>query len=430
MTYLQLAKTSFFLWKPFAWLLGWIMTGVYWFADLLTNHQTVALTIILTTFVVRALMTPLTLKQQRSTRKQQRLQPQVQAIQKKYANKQDPESQQQMQREIQEFYSANNFSPAAGCLPLLVQMPILFGLYEVLRNIPFYVTQVGQVFNELAGTVMGVKGYEGVINSDAFSAVIKAVQVTNKKITFDATTLESVKDFLYRLGNQWEAFLNTDVMAPLKSSEAFQTLFATQDSINSVGWGVLRFNLMEAPGWKGWGIVIPLLAGGLTLLQTLLSQYTTKKRQKAINPNAPEDESQKSTKLLMYLSPVMIFVFAINLPVGLALYWIASSVFGILSQLICDKIIDREEYKEVLRKKEEYAERALIARTAKVENDNRLAARVNKSSMAGDKYAAIRQQQREQAEQKAREKQQQADELAKNVQEQVDKENAAWAEEE
>lgn len=430
MTYLQLAKTSFFLWKPFAWLLGWIMTGVYWFADLLTNHQTVALTIILTTFVVRALMTPLTLKQQRSTRKQQRLQPQVQAIQKKYANKQDPESQQRMQREIQEFYSANNYSPAAGCLPLLVQMPILFGLYEVLRNIPFYVTQVGQVFNDLAGTVMGVKGYEGVINSETFKSVVTAVQATNKKIPFDATALESVKDFLYRLGNQWEAFLSTDVMAPLKSSETFQTLFATQDSINSVGWGVLRFNLMEAPGWKGWGIIIPLLAGGLTLLQTLLSQYTTKKRQKAINPNAPEDESQKSTKLLMYLSPVMIFVFAINLPVGLALYWIASSVFGILSQLICDKIIDREEYKEVIRKKEEYAERALIARTAKVENDNRLAARVNKSSMAGDKYAAIRQQQREQAEQKAREEQQQADELAKNVQEQVEKENAAWAEEE
>ena len=87
------------------------------------------LSIILFTVFVKVLLLPLTIKQTKSTKAMQDIQPKLQEIQEKYKNK--PEKQQQ---EIMNLYKEAKVNPVAGCLPLLIQMPILFGLYNVLRN--------------------------------------------------------------------------------------------------------------------------------------------------------------------------------------------------------------------------------------------------------------------------------------------------------
>lgn len=91
--------------------------------------QNYGLSIILFTVFVKVLLLPLTIKQTKSTKAMQDIQPKLQEIQEKYKNK--PEKQQQ---EIMNLYKEAKVNPVAGCLPLLVQMPILFGLYNVLRN--------------------------------------------------------------------------------------------------------------------------------------------------------------------------------------------------------------------------------------------------------------------------------------------------------
>jgi YidC/Oxa1 family membrane protein insertase len=391
-----LAATTNIILKPFAWILSFIINAVYYVVQLLTVNQSMAITIVLFTLVVRALMTPLTMKQQRSSRKMQRLQPKVQAIQDKYKSKKDPESQQKMQAELSALYKKNNTSPMSGCLPLLIQMPILFALYEILRNVPFYVNGIGDIFNSMATQVMGVSGYADII-TDNFSTVTKSLT------KFDVTTMDSVMDFLYHLTReQWVSFKD---LIGLAGNATFESAYQLQESINTVGTGIFTFNLAEAPGWKGVGIIIPLLAGICTFLQTFISTKTSEKRAKIANPNGTQNDMQGSMKMMMYVTPVMIAFFAISMPTGLGIYWIASSVFGTLFQLLADKIIDREEYKEVLRKKQEFEEKKLFSYTiheggSGKDSDSRYGTMntSSKSSMAGNKMAALAQRQKEQQE--------------------------------
>lgn len=91
------------------------------------------LSIIILVVIIRLLLTPLMIKSTKSTARMQVLQPKMQELQEKYAD--DP---QRLQQEMQKFYSENNFNPLGGCLPLLIQMPILFALFTLLRNLPSY----------------------------------------------------------------------------------------------------------------------------------------------------------------------------------------------------------------------------------------------------------------------------------------------------
>lgn len=87
------------------------------------------LAIIILTAIIRLLLTPLTVSSTRSTAKMQVLQPKMAEIQERYAD--DP---QRMQEEMQKFYSENKFNPLGGCLPVLIQMPVFFSLFSVLKN--------------------------------------------------------------------------------------------------------------------------------------------------------------------------------------------------------------------------------------------------------------------------------------------------------
>ncbi|RDY23430.1 membrane protein insertase YidC [Romboutsia maritimum] len=107
------------------------------------------LSIVLFTIFVKVLLLPLTIKQTKSTKAMQDMQPRLKEIQEKYKDK--PEKQQQ---EIMSLYKETNFNPLSGCLPLLIQMPILFGLFSVLRDPVKY-----SVFADQAAFVASDNGF-------------------------------------------------------------------------------------------------------------------------------------------------------------------------------------------------------------------------------------------------------------------------------
>ena len=104
-------------------LLGHVLRIIY---DVVQNY---GWSIIAFTILVKVLLLPLTIKQTKSTKAMQDIQPKLQEIQEKYKNK--PEKQQQ---EIMKLYQEAKINPLAGCLPLLIQMPIIIGLFSVLRD--------------------------------------------------------------------------------------------------------------------------------------------------------------------------------------------------------------------------------------------------------------------------------------------------------
>ena len=89
--------------------------------------------LILFTLAIKLILLPFQMKSKKSMVRMSRMSGKMQEIQKKYAN-----NQLKMQEEMQKFYSENKFNPMAGCLPLLIQMPVLFALFTLLRNLPQY----------------------------------------------------------------------------------------------------------------------------------------------------------------------------------------------------------------------------------------------------------------------------------------------------
>lgn len=124
-----------------AWLMGKLMNFIYTFLDkvLFTDTGLVGLSMIIYTVIVYTLMLPMTIKQQRMSKMQAVMNPEIQAIQKKYQNKRDEASMMKQQEEMQQVYDKYGTSMMSGCLPMLIQMPFLFALYPVIISIKNYV---------------------------------------------------------------------------------------------------------------------------------------------------------------------------------------------------------------------------------------------------------------------------------------------------
>lgn len=108
--------------------MGKLLYGVY------LVIQNYGLAIVLFTIIIKIVLLPLTLKQTNSMKKMNELQPQLQELQKKYKNNKEKLNEKMMQ-----LYRENNYNPAGGCLPLLLQFPVLIGLFRVLQSPELYV---------------------------------------------------------------------------------------------------------------------------------------------------------------------------------------------------------------------------------------------------------------------------------------------------
>ena len=127
-----------------AWLLGKVMNFIYTVLDniLPSDNGLIGLSIIFYTIIVYTIMLPLTVKQQKTAKMSSVMNPEIQAIQKKYKNKKDQASMMKQQEEVQQVYDKYGTSMTGGCLPLLIQMPLLFALYPVIYDMQRYVPAI------------------------------------------------------------------------------------------------------------------------------------------------------------------------------------------------------------------------------------------------------------------------------------------------
>lgn len=136
--------------------LGWVMRYVYNFvSDLgpeMQNFSYLAITIIITTIIVKLLVLPLQLRSSKQMRKTQELQPQVKEIQIKY--KHDP---QVANMKIQQLYRQNGASMTGGCLPLLIQLPIILAFFRVMQDPNAYVFHEAGMYDNMLKTFFWIK---------------------------------------------------------------------------------------------------------------------------------------------------------------------------------------------------------------------------------------------------------------------------------
>ena len=196
-----LTKTNTFIIGPVATLLGFIMNAIFIFLSSVFHVENIGLCIILFTIIIYGIMTPLTYKQQKFSKMSQIMNPEIQAIQKKYKNRRDQASVQAMNEETQAVYQKYGVSPSGSCVFMLIQLPILFALYRVIYNVPAYITNVKSTFDGVVTGIMGTSGYQDTMNSFLETVSKKNSVFRGISLNFSGTTQQahdSIVDVLYK----------------------------------------------------------------------------------------------------------------------------------------------------------------------------------------------------------------------------------------
>ncbi len=310
---------------------------VLYFVYKTVAFQNYGLAIIIFTIVIKLALLPLTLKSMNSTTKMSSLTPEVDKLKEKYKNDQEKQNQ-----EIQKLYKENNVSCAGGCLPMLLQFPILIGLYTVLRSpLSYMVGKTWESIGNIANTLLVELKIEKALDIQ---------EIANG-------TLGSIKGV-----NQ------LTIINLLNSSQ--EKLAAVSQYISEselINLNFLGLNLGVTPQWKPdiiFGpemstylpiLILPLIAVALTVYSTILTKKKTDMNKPAkVDPNKKAPAAGMSN-MMLYMLPLMTLYFAFILPASMSLYWILTYAFQIGQQLIINKSQDKEknEKKNILITKEE-----------------------------------------------------------------------------
>jgi YidC/Oxa1 family membrane protein insertase len=228
------------MWEAFTGLITQILVGIHGFCG------DWGLAIIILTLIVRLLIMPLMTKSTKSSAKMQVLQPQMKEIQDRYAD--DP---QKMQEEMRKFYAEHQFNPMGGCLPILLQMPIFFALFSVIRNVANYAEGTPSFFSIVPDLTIGP------------SQIIAERGLTAETIIGPAL-IYIVLDVLFGLLTLVPMLLNSQMSADPAQQKTSRIM-----GIVMAGWMV----------WIGWGLPSGVLLYYVTsaLWQVAQQQLITKR---------------------------------------------------------------------------------------------------------------------------------------------------------
>lgn len=370
MEFMLLTQNSTPIFKYIVKLLGLIMNGIFEFLNLI-GIPNIGLSIILFTIVIYLLLMPLTIKQQRFSKLQVRMNPEIQAIQAKYKGKQDQASMMAMNQETKAVYAKYGVSPSGSCVQLLIQMPILFALYRVIYAMPAYVTKIGEAFGVLADKIMqapnGVEEVRALSSAAYFAKNFDIagntrnaiIDTLNKTSTYDMAMLSEkfgLADLTY---NGRLILTNGSEKGLLDVYNNFLGLNIGNSPMDTMKTAFAAGNYLLLAG----AIAIPVLAAVTQWLNyKLMPQPATNDDNKKKQPsNDTAEAMQQSMKMMNTLMPVMSAWFCLTLPAGMGLYWVIGAVVRSIQQVAINKHIDKmdidaeieknvEKYKEKLRK--------------------------------------------------------------------------------
>ena len=300
------------------WPLGYVMEWIY---KLIPNY---GWDIILFTLLITLVKIPLQINQQKSMAKMSAFQPMIADIQKKYRDK--PDKQQEELMKLQE----QGYKPTAGCMPMLVNFLVMFGVIEVVYR------PLQRIFH---------------IGADAITAAGDAM--TALGISFTQVTRD------------------TNIIAQVLAGESTVTSVFTADQLNTITefgqhMDFFGIDLTRVPQYSLAAENLPLLIFPVLAIVTMFISTH-------ISMKASGQQMQGSMKLTMYMMPLMYLFFCFTVPCAFSLYYVVSNILMTVQSIIMKKIYDPEKVKaEVLaemaaRKKEQ--KRGVKSTTIKVTDE-------------------------------------------------------------
>jgi len=349
---LFLAQSEAFIIGPIAQFFGIIMNALFVFLENF-GIQNIGVCIILFTIIVNIIMLPLTVKQQKFSKLSKLMNPEIQAVQKKYKGKRDTVSMQKMNDETQAIYDKYGTSATGSCLPLAIQLPVIWGLYNVVLNVPSYVESVKNIFTPLVNSVMGISGYENTIIEFVKTAGITRVPVSEASFeTVEKATTTLIDVFYNCSTNGWNILRDTfaglggtisTVEASMNSMNNFLGLNIANSPVEIIKTSFTEGNMLLV----FMAILIPVLAAVTNYINTMLM------------PQQADDNSTmaNSLKTMNIVMPIFSAFLCLTFATGIGLYWIANSVVRGIIQFITNKHLDSIDFDAEIEKNLEKAEK-------------------------------------------------------------------------
>ena len=278
----------------------------------LTHNYALALFVF--AVVLQVLLVPFGIKMQKNTVKQARLRPKEMAIRKKYAGRTDQATQQKLNNEIMDLYQRENFNPMGGCLPMLIQLPILFSLYNVVVSPLKYICGFGEdVIKAIQAKVYELMSAAEMTGFEAFApeAKVREIDLITKMRELG---LENFVD-----GNG-EAI--TDELLP-----------------NFVVLGGM--DLSQVPSFNNFNLL--LLIPLFTLIVTLGSSWIMKKF--TYNPN-PDAKPDASMRMMQWSMPLLSVYISFTIAAAIGLYWIFRNILSVVEKIILSKLYPLPQFTE------------------------------------------------------------------------------------
>ena len=295
------------IFKPLGWVLelcSKIVGGNYLFA------------ILIFAVFVEIVLLPFGISQQKKSIKQARLRPKEQAIRKKYSGRDDKPTQMKMNEEIQELYQKEGYNPLGGCLPLLIQLPLLLALYNVVINPLKYICGLSD------DAVLQIQAIVGGNSGRSTMGLLNKIKAT----PFEA--FQNVEGFTQEI---------YDNMPNLNVFGVFDLSLTPQQCLNAD-------SLKTIAGWLV--VLIPIV----TFVAYFLSMKLNRKLMYQPMNDANQAQMGCSNKVMDFVMPLFSVFLAFTYPAALGLYWIFKCLLGILKQFILSKamplpVFTEEDYK-------------------------------------------------------------------------------------
>lgn len=276
-------------------LFGWLMKFIY--DNLSFNNYGIA--IIIFTIFTKLILTPLTIKQLKSTSNNAEMQKELAEIQKLFKG-----NREKIAEETQKLYTKYGVSPMSGCLPMLIQFPIIIALYAVVREPITYILKKAPDIINSAGEALGISAKSGYFQLELMNRLAGDPENLRKVQSFSASDIINFNFLGINLG-----------MTPVIN---FNTIFSD-------------------PGLYLPLLLIPVLAAVTTYIQSMLMQKTNSRRSGGDASGATAG-MMKGMNILM---PAMILIFAFQVPASLGLYWIIGNIFQIGQQFVLGKFMNK-----------------------------------------------------------------------------------------
>ena len=308
-----------------------------------------ALALLLYALVFKIVFLPFSIKQQQNQIAMAKLAPKIEQIKAKYKGRTDQPTMQKQQQEIMDLQQKEGYSPLSGCLPLLIQLPLIMLLYTVIQNPLSYIAKPTEAVNNYNDTFTTtdqilLNNYSSIINdkneiemSDIIVAVYKEVNYTSAD-----EKIEYKKGMEIELINSITTFVE-DKNSIHTSSDTLGTREQRIDRIKSLGldydsipnFNFFGVNLAEKPSLKNLSIlcIIPFLVAAVQWL----SVWLTKKFNGTGLQQSTDPQAQMSSKMMELMFPAMTLFMAFSFSAMLGMYWMYQSLLGLGQSFILAK---------------------------------------------------------------------------------------------